>query len=364
MSDKEKQIAQKMKVLLVSPCRGSFGGIEVFVFKLSEELHRQGVNVRICFKKVKGFSYENSLDMAIKKSPVEAVFVNRASKEFYEVIQWADVVHLQNALPDGAVFGRLRGKAVVATIYNRFGVGSRMHRVLWKAAAAICHRRWYISDFVWSTWEPRGRRRGSGKLPIISDLPTGMVSPAEREGFVFAARWIRNKGLEELVEAYALAKIDHDKWPLTLIGDGPLRGEVEEMVKRYGLTTVKMTGFVSTEERNRLIRHAKWMVTPPKTKEDLGLTPIESRHVGVPAIATRDGGLLEAAGKFSLFCDPGDVQGLKEQIEKAAAMSEEDYVKLSELTRQELLEYLKPLSLYIEEYQLLLKELGAISKMS
>ena len=50
------------------------------------------------------------------------------------------------------------------------------------------------------------------------------------------------------------------------------------------------------------------MVTPPHTKEDLGLTPLEARSVGVPCIASRDGGVQETAGKHSLLCKPGDAE--------------------------------------------------------
>ena len=51
-------------------------------------------------------------------------------------------------------------------------------------------------------------------------------------------------------------------------------------------------------------REAKWMVTPPHTQEDLGLTPLEARSVGVPCIASTDGGVKETAGPHALFCKP------------------------------------------------------------
>ena len=122
-------------------------------------------------------------------------------------------------------------------------------------------------------------------------------------------------------------------------------------IQQKNLTQVKVTGFISDEDRNRHISHAKWMVTPPQTKEDLGLTVIESRSVKVPCIITRDGGLPEAAGRKALVCKPGDVEGLKNLLEITAKMTETEYIQLAEETYLELKRHLKPLSLYSRAYR-------------
>ncbi|TLD68421.1 glycosyltransferase [Phragmitibacter flavus] len=354
-----------LKILHVAPCHGGFGGIEAFTLRLAEELHSQGQFASVGFKRVKNFKLLDSLTGAIEASPVNATFIDRGSDELKQLIAGADVVHLHNPTPDATLFAKLAGKPLVVTIYNRFGRGGWMHRVLWKLAARCAHRRWYISDFVWSTWEPGRRRTGSGKMPIISNLPSESVPPHERRGFIFVGRWIENKGLEELLEAYARAGLDPAVWPLTLVGFGPLEDRVQALIDKHQLRGVIRPGFVSDAERNDMIRRAKWMVTPPNTKEDLGLTPIESRHVGVPAIITRDGGLPEAGGRHSLICEPGDVAGLQRLLEQAAAMPEDEYVKLSEVTRAELMEYLQPLSVYLDSYRELMTEFhGGASKLT
>ena len=71
------------------------------------------------------------------------------------------------------------------------------------------------------------------------------------------------------------------------------------------------------------------MVTPPHTKEDLGLTPLEARSVGVPCIASTDGGVRETAGDHALFCKPGCVKSLANCLRQAINMSEEQYKKKS-----------------------------------
>ena len=108
---------------------------------------------------------------------------------------------------------------------------------------------------------------------------------------------------------------------------------------------------VSEDERNETIRHAMWMVTPPNTKEDLGLTPMEARNVAVPVIITRDGGLPEAGGRHALMCEPGNARELRRLLETAAEMDAAAYEKLCEDTHRELKEYLQPLSIYLQHYR-------------
>lgn len=344
-----------MKVLIVAPSLGAFGGIEAFVFSLAQELQISEIDFTLCFKKVKGFKLSSTLNELVTKSSFKIVFVERASKALFDLIKASDLIHCQNPCIDIALFSKILRKPLVMTIYNWFYHLPPSHSRISQFANYLADRRWYISDFVWDSWEP-AKRRTSGKLPIISNLPTGIVPSSERQGFVFVARWIANKGLEVLLEAYANANLDRQNWPLILVGDGPLKSLVEAKVSKQKIEGVVIKGFVDNQTRNNIICRAKWMVTPPHTNEDLGLTPIEARHVGVPCIITRDGGLPEAGGRYALSCEPKNVQQLKELLEKAAQMDESQYQKLSEATRQELLEYLQPMSLYLENYQQILAE--------
>ena len=67
------------------------------------------------------------------------------------------------------------------------------------------------------------------------------------------------------------------------------------------------------------------MVTPPHTREDLGLTPLEARSVGVPCIVSEDGGVIETGGPYALRCEPGSVESLEASLKKAMEMSKDEY---------------------------------------
>ena len=235
------------------------------------------------------------------------------------------------------------------TIYNWRRKGIHPRLLAWRWAVNKSDRRWYISEFVWDSWEKK-RRDGSARLPVVSRMPQGETPPNKRKGFLFVGRWVPNKGIRILLEAYSRLKADPREWPLIMIGDGPLRQEVLHTIQEQGIQGVQLPGFVSESERQRYTREAKWMVTPPHTKEDLGLTPLEARSVGVPCIASTDGGVKETAGPHALYCRPGVIESLIECMQKAIEMDDSQYQELSKLAKVNLQQYVRPLDEYAMEY--------------
>src|SRR5207253_10394307 len=172
-------------------------------------------DVRVCFKKTKDFVRQSSLKTMLRNEPVE--FCERADKDLMDAIRWADIVHLQNASPDVVGLARLFGKRLVLTIHNHMSGELSLHRILWRLGASFAHARWYNSQFVWDTWEGSRKRPGSRKVATTSKLPEGLTPISERVGFAFIGRWIANKGIDTLLDAYAEANLDREKWPLVLM---------------------------------------------------------------------------------------------------------------------------------------------------
>lgn len=345
------------KVLIVSPCQGSYGGIEAFVLAVVEAARREpDIEVRLCLKRVKAFVLQTTLKAILKGEDV--IYADRgADRDLLEAIRWADVVHLQNAPPDVTAFTKLLRKPLAMTIHNYMGRPMSAHRLLWRFSAALANERWYNSQFVWDTWEPHRKRAGSRKVPTVSKLPEGWTPPEQRRGFVFIGRWIANKGIETLVDAYAQARLDREKWPLALLGEGPLRRLIEYAIQKRGVAGVRVLGFVDEAMKTAEIQNARWIVVPPNTKEDFGLTAVEARHLGVPCIITRDGGLPEAGGRQALICEPNDPAALAQLLEQAAAMSETEYAERAMRTREELATELEPMEFYAQAYRRLARSI-------
>lgn len=341
------------EVLLVSPCQGAYGGIEAFVLAVMEALQKERQwEVRVIFKKTRTFTLQPSLQQMLGGTEVE--LIDRASSALNAAIAQADLVHGQNASPDVIALAKVHRKPIALTIHNYLPEGGGLHRFLWKTGARLADARWYNSQFVWDSWEGPEKRLGSRKVPTVSRLPQGWTPPTQRRGFVFVGRWIANKGIETLLQAYHEARVDRERWPLILIGDGPLRTKIEHDLPTALSGSVRILGFLEEATKNECLQQARWCVVPPETREDFGLTAIEARSLGVPCIITRDGGLPEAGGRHALICEPGDVTGLKELLERAATMGEEEYLERSTSTRNELAQQLEPMSFYGCAYRSLL----------
>jgi len=350
---------RNLKILMLAPCLGKFGGIETFCLTLIEDLIRKGAVVRLLRKKVAGFQDDGSIlknECEIRSNWTKdenkrfaSQFVSPRDTVIKSAIRESDLVHLHNPMVEGVWYAKKFNKPCVMTIYNWRRTGIHPRLLAWRWAVSQADRRWYISEFVWNSWEEK-RRHASARLPVVSRLHQGETAPNKRKGFLFIGRWVPNKGIRILLEAYTRLKADPQEWPLTMLGDGPLREEVLDIIQDQGILGVQLPGFVSESERHRYTREAKWMVTPPHTQEDLGLTPLEARSVGVPCIASTDGGVRETAGPNALFCKPGDINSLVDCMKKAIQMENSQYQELSRLAKVELEQYVRPLDEYAKEY--------------
>jgi len=277
-------------------------------------------------------------------------FCDRASRELFSAIGWADVVHAQNASPDVAMMAALLRKPLALTIHDFLPPAPWARRLSWQATARAASARWYNSRAVWKTWEPNGDLPASARVPTVSRFELTSSTPAPGRGFLFVGRLVDSKGVDTLLDAYHLAGLDPVAWPLTVVGDGPMRAELDGRCARAGVQGVRFLGFVDDGEKARLLASAKWLVAPSHAHEGLGLVVLEARHAGVPCIITRHGGLPEAGGRDAIVCEPSDVPGLAAALRLAAAMPERDYELRATRTRDELTGELVPMSFYPEAY--------------
>jgi glycosyltransferase involved in cell wall biosynthesis len=325
--------------------------MEAFVIALASIANTwPEVDLQVCFKLVAKRQWADDLKQAVLGLDCPTHYLSRGSFKLLGLIRWADIVHCQNVSPDVVFPAWLLRKGLVLTIHNNRQRKLNLHYLLWGIGACLAHRRWYNSRFVWGTWEPIQKRKGSDCVPTVCRLPQTWCPPMERKGFLFMGRWIENKGIEDLVTAYAQAGLDHRKCPLTLIGHGPLKPKVLALIDRLGVSGIDVLGFVDDQSKAKRLASARWLVAPARTREDLGLTPIEARSVGVPVIVTRDGGLPEAGGDEALIVEPGNIQELTAALRKAASMGDEEYRRRADRGRTSLAEFLRPWTFYRESY--------------
>ena len=85
------------------------------------------------------------------------------------------------------------------------------------------------------------------------------------------ARFVPQKGLHMMLQAFAQVAARHPDWSLEILGDGPLRGELEALTESLGLRArVRLPG--TTQEPHEKLRRAEPPVRPGMVS-DCAVTP-------------------------------------------------------------------------------------------
>lgn len=152
-------------------------------------------------------------------------------------------------------------------------------------------------------------------------LPNGIDPARFRPGreapgdhLLFVGRLVPYKGVEVLLEALALLR---PAPPLWIVGDGPLRGRLEERARHLRLP-VRFLGRVEDGELPALYRGARLTVLPSVTgQEAFGISLIESMACGTPVVASSLPGVAEVARVGGLLAPPGDARALADRLRQA-----------------------------------------------
>jgi len=152
-----------------------------------------------------------------------------------------------------------------------------------------------------------------------------MFRPAagvQREAIVlFVGRLIEKKGCAHLVRAMESVRRQHPAVQLVVIGDGPLRAELNALAKavlRYGFTFL---GAQPLHVIRSWLRRAMVFSVPSVTAsngnaEGLGMVFCEAQAMGVPVVSFRSGGIAEAVldGRTGYLLNEKDEKGLADKI--------------------------------------------------
>ena len=113
--------------------------------------------------------------------------------------------------------------------------------------------------------------------------------------FLAVARFVPKKNLPLLLEAFASyrATAGDASWDLVLVGDGPLRGNLEQRIRQQGLEgAVQLQGFLQYEKLPALYGLASAFILP-STSEQWGLVVNEAMAAGLPVAVSSACGSAE-----------------------------------------------------------------------
>ena len=132
---------------------------------------------------------------------------------------------------------------------------------------------------------------------------------------VYFGRLSGEKGIHTLLKAMEL--LNNKSIKLFIIGEGPLRQNLEMIVRKQNLNNVQFLGYKSGNELKELIAHSKFVIVPSEWYDNSPLVIYEAFSLGTPVIGSKLGGISELIDneKNGLLFSAGDIKELANQID-------------------------------------------------
>ncbi len=326
----------------------SWGGSASYLRALYLALTKMGHNVNVVspnYPDKYGFTtcrlpFEMTLTFGPEKRPGETTLDELTTEQLESMAeQAAEIIAAREFLdtkPDLIIANHINLMALVAwRLSNRFDVPYRIisygtdtqlllkdrrYCHIFGTAARGAEKILSISGFVAkeieSTVGGRVEVLGGGvDLDLFYPLPS---IPKVKNRLVFFGRFVTEKGLWTLLDAFSLQKSAAE---LELVGEGPLRGEIETFLSTSPLRgRVKLTDYVAPERLRDILVCSGLAVVPSTWQEPLGLVVLEAMACGLPVVASSVGGIPEmiSDGVNGLLVPPGDSLALAAAIDSAA----------------------------------------------
>jgi glycogen(starch) synthase len=138
------------------------------------------------------------------------------------------------------------------------------------------------------------------KLSVVPNMidfrrfTPGAERSAELLSWLYVGRLVKPKGVDELLEAFALVAKKEPQATLTMVGHGAREEALTTRVKELGLGgRVRILPPVAPQDVNALMHQHDLLVHPSKG-ETFGMTVVEAVAAGLTVLATRSGGPQES----------------------------------------------------------------------
>ncbi|MDA3802482.1 MAG: glycosyltransferase [Patescibacteria group bacterium] len=318
---------KKIKIDYVIPTLDR-GGAERFFVDLVKNLDRNKYEPRLVLYK-RGGDWTKELiayniDFVILKKEKKISVSNFIS--LYKTIKKRkpDIVHTQLG---GDIYGVLaaklaRVKNIVTTEVNTNQDESYIYNLVKRFTLSFVSWVVAVSNAVSSDIRKRYKLNPNKVIVIYNGIDLEKFSPSEeknllehnkRKSFVFGSvgRLTEQKGYKYLIKAFS--KIKSKRVKLHIAGEGHLKDELEEEIKKLGLEKrVKLVGHVNSA---KFLKEIDAFVLP-SLWEGMGIVLVEAALSGVPIIASKVGGIVEVVNKDSAYLvNPQSEEELEEAME-------------------------------------------------
>lgn len=149
------------------------------------------------------------------------------------------------------------------------------------------------------------------------DLGRFPAGPGGPDIILFVGRLVEKKGVETLLQAFALVRRERPEASLILIGEGPLRARLERLAGE----SVRFLGALPPDEVASWMRRAAVLAAPSVTARDgdaegLPNVVVEAAASALPVVGTAHGGIPEAIveGETGFIVPERDAEALAARL--------------------------------------------------
>ena len=313
-----------MKILITTDLYTTeTNGVVTSVKNLSDELGKKGHDVRILTLSEHSKSYRKDNVYYVKSLPLGIYPDVRMSVAYWsrfvkELVDWCpDIIHSQCeffSFQYALKISKHTGAPIVHTyhtLYEQY-VGyvipvKKMGKYIVKFLSK--NRLKKVEEVIAPTHKVEDTLKGYGIEGNVKVIPSGIsiekhgqrLSPEERSKkrrelgindddivLLNLGRLGTEKNLDELLNYYSEALRSNDRLKFMIVGDGPARGDLEELSEKLNLSgRVIFTGMVSPENVQKYYQLGDIFVSA-STSETQGLTYIEAAANGLPLLCRED----------------------------------------------------------------------------
>jgi len=152
------------------------------------------------------------------------------------------------------------------------------------------------------------------------------VAAVKEWRLVQAGRLVEKKGLPVALRAFALFLHQHPNATLTIAGEGPLLGQLQDLTRELNIgSRVSFTGFITQEQLRETYYGSHIFLHPSQmgrdgNQEGIPNSMLEAMASGLPVFATQHGGIPEAIenGRSGVLVPQGDHEKLAAALLDAA----------------------------------------------
>ena len=287
------------------------GGVERHVIDLSNELVKRGHNVMVVSA---GGQMQAQLSDKVehrklpvhKKNPFTGWMCARKISGWIKDEDW-QIIHAHSRVPawiaDWA--SSMAGVPFIVTAHGYFG-----NKKLWiyrpyrRASRVIC-----VSNAVREEMKDCFYENTQVVLNGLDEPKYKWSKPQKPPvKFLFVGRLSPGKGLQDVLKAMPGVC----GWTLDVLGDGPMRGELEELTKSLGLSD-KVIFHGYSDQADMFMANSSCLLFPSYI-EGMPLTLARAVQIGIPVIASDIAPVAEMAGSSEGLLPAGDVAAWRNAI--------------------------------------------------